>query len=119
MTTGQVFELERQGPVLLISPTCNVSSLAEENVKPELDQLFAQLQSPEIKSVAIDFERVNYFGSSMLETLRRMWQQISERGGMMVICNVSEMEREVLHVTRFDTIWPVCGSREDALAKVL
>jgi len=48
-----------------------------------------------------------------------MWQQISERGGMMAICNVSEMEREVLHVTRFDTLWPVCGSREDALEKVL
>ena len=118
MNTGHLFEWDRRESVLLIVPTCNIGSLAEENVKPELDNIFAQLESPHIKGVVIDFERVEYFGSSMLATLHRLWQQISKTGGKMAICNVSNMGREVFRVTRFDTLWSVCDSRDDAFLSV-
>jgi hypothetical protein len=36
----------------------------------------------------------------------------------MAICNVSEHEREILDVTRLSKLWPLCASREEALAVV-
>jgi hypothetical protein len=36
----------------------------------------------------------------------------------MAFCNLSEHEREVLTVTNLDRLWPVCGTRAEALASV-
>ena len=116
MADHDIFSIERIGTTMLVEPLRNISSLAESDVKPELDSMLAALKDAELANIVVDFAAVSYFGSSMLEALRRLWNQIHDRTGGMALCNVSDIGREVLHVTRFDTLWTIYESRDEALA---
>lgn len=115
MAAPNVFVVSQRGAALIISPLRNISSLAEEEVKQQWDDILAQLDQPEVKHVVFDFEKVNYFGSSMLEAMLYLWKRISTDEGKMAVCNVSETATEILKLSRFDTIWPICASRQEAL----
>jgi len=118
MSTPKVFESTSDGSTLIVMPLSSVGSLAGENVNHELNDLVTRLDDSGLKHVVFDFAKVSYFGSSMLGAMHAMWKHVSAADGKMVVCNVSDVEREVLQVSRFDTLWPVYDSREEALAAV-
>jgi hypothetical protein len=45
----------------------------------------------------------------------QMWKRVKGKGGKLAICNVSPIGREVLSAARFDMLWGVRTSREEAL----
>lgn len=115
MPEPKVFRAESDGQTLIVTPLTNVSSLADESVKPELDGLLEQLERPGVKNAVVDFADISYFGTTMLETMRVIGRRVRDGKGKMVLCNLSNMEREILRVAGFDTLWPICESREEAL----
>lgn len=119
MSTTKTFSAESEGRTLIVEPLVNVSGLAEKDVRPELDRILDQLRETETPNVVIDFAKISYFGTTMLEAMHRIWRCVREADGRMVLCNVSNMQREVLHVAGFDTLWPICDSRQEALEAVL
>ena len=84
-------------------------------MQTELDDLLARLDRPDLKHVVVDFQRVSYFGTSMLGALRAMWGRAKAGGGKMALCNLSDNAIEVIRVARFDVLWPVCASRQEAM----
>ena len=118
MAPPRLFEAEQEGRVLVLRPRGNVSSLADLDLFGEVDELCTQLRQSEIDRVVIDFERVEYFGSLLLESLRVLWNGIHPHGGKMALYNVSDLGREILAIAHFDTLWPVCASKDDAVARV-
>ena len=118
MSTPSIFDTETQQSTLIIVPLSSVGSLAGEDVNSELDDVFAELDRPDLKNVVFDFQKVPYFGSSMLGAMHTIWKRVCQRKGKMAVCRVSEVEREVLQISKFDMLWPIYGSREEALAAV-
>jgi anti-anti-sigma factor len=118
MSTPKTFSAETEGQTLIVVPLVNVSGLAEKDVKPELDHLLKQLEETALRNVVVDFAQISYFGTTMLEVLHRIWNCVRQAGGRMALCNVSAMQREVLHVAAFDTLWPICSSRHEAIETV-
>jgi stage II sporulation protein AA (anti-sigma F factor antagonist) len=118
MSTPKTFRTESDGATLVVALLGNVSSLADEGIRPELEDLLAQLRRPGLKNVVIDFENVSYFGTIMLEALHAIWRCVRQGGGNMALCNVSAMGREILHVSGFHALWSVCASRKEALEAV-
>jgi anti-anti-sigma factor len=115
MTNSVLFDVEVRQPTLIVVPQENVSSLTDERVQPELVRLMKTLEDPKLRNVVVDFGQIDYFGSSMLEALLKLWKQVHGQAGKMAVCNVSAIGREVLQVGRFDTLWDVFDSREEAL----
>ena len=111
---AELFHAEQEGDVLLIRPQHNVSSLADADLMGETSRLCAQLAQSEVKHVVVDFAPVDYFGSLMLEALRTLWNTLHAAGGKMALCNVSPVGREILEIARFDRLWPICDSCEEA-----
>ena len=95
-----------------------VSDLADSAALDELDRMLEQVKEPAVTNVIVDFGQSPYFGSSLLETLRRIWSDIHPRQGKMVLCNVSPVGREILEIAKFDQLWPVvetCAEAEQRL----
>lgn len=65
-------------------------------------------------NLVLDFSHVEFFGSSFIEVLFRVWKRLQQRGGGFALANVSAYCLEVLKTTHLDTLWPVCGSVEEA-----
>lgn len=118
MSTPKIFEATNSGATLIIMPLDSVGSLSGEHVNFELDALIKRLDQPGLKHVIFDFQKVAYFGSSMLGAMHAVWKHVSASEGKMALCNLSDVEREVLEVSKFDTLWPVCASRDEALTAV-
>ena len=118
MPDPKTFNSEIDGRTLVVIPLGSVSSLAGQYFKPELDELLEQLQRPELQNVVVDLAEVSYFGTIMLGTMHQLWRRVRDAGGKMALCNVSTVGREILRVSGFDTLWPVCPSRDEAIGAV-
>lgn len=116
MPDTNVFHVERNDTTLLVVPRRNISALAAENIQAELQAIMDILAANDIRDVVVDLENVPHFGSEMLGALHVIWKRIRAAEGKMLLCNVSPVGREILGVAKFDVLWPVHGSRSEALA---
>jgi anti-anti-sigma factor len=64
----------------------------------------------------IDLGRAKYIQAGLLGALLNVTRGSGARPGDLVLCELNGLCREILHVTRLDTIWPIYTTREEALA---
>src|SRR5688572_17941457 len=113
-----IFHIERVGATMVVSPQRSVTSLSDDDVKAELGGLLEVLDSGEVQNIVFDFCHIEYCGSSMLEAMRRLWKSLPKGKGKLVVCGVNAVLRDILHVTRFDTLWTIFPTRDEALQAV-
>ncbi len=116
MGSGQLFRIDAIGDVMLLELREGISSLADYSVLNELEQIRAQRGQLGFKKLVVDLARAPFFGSSLLELIRVLWNDLSSQGGRLVLCNPSPVGREVLEVAKFDQIWPLLETRNQALS---
>ncbi len=87
-----------------------------EDVIPTVSRVVHDAGEAPIPKVLLDMKYVQFFGSSFIEVLFRLWQQMQTREGQFVICGVHPQCLEVLQVTKLDKLWAICPDRETGLA---
>lgn len=115
MAARRIFSAQRDGKTLVVALENNVGSLADADILGEIREIVEAIERHAISGVVVDFADIAYFGSSMLEGLRAIWTQLHAGEGRMVLCNVSDVGRDILHLAKFDTLWPIFESRSKAL----
>jgi anti-anti-sigma factor len=113
-----MLEAKIDSDTLLITSLGWAGGLALDEMLLELAGLLDEFEQSRLKHAVIDLEKSSYFGTSMLQAMTAIWKRVRAAGGKMAICNVSDMGREILHVTKFDTLWPICPSQREALGVV-
>jgi anti-sigma B factor antagonist len=113
-----IFDTETLGDTLVVSPTGDLAELAFQEIESGGDAVLDLLDRAAARNVVIDLQQVDHSGSTALGFFIRLGKRVRERQGRMAFCNVSEHEREILEVTSLSDLWPVCPSREAALAMV-
>jgi len=111
-----VFDTEIQDHVLIVSPRLDADSPTEDEA--EKRRLLGQIEHARVKHVVFDFEKIELLDSALLQVMARIWKRIRAGGGQMAVYNVSDLDVEILRVTKLDTIWPICDSRQEALDEV-
>lgn len=110
-----IFTISQEGDVLVAALNRDVGNFAEAEIIRDTNRLIERVRSAPVAGVVVDFEQAEYFGSTMLEALRLLWTHLRAAGARLVLCRVSEVGREILQVAHFDTVWPICGTREEAV----
>jgi len=118
MTTTGLFGIEREGDVLVVTPTADLREFRYEDIEAGARGILDLLGPPGITGVVLDFCKTDSYGSTALGFFLRLWKRISSRGGRMAFCNVSDHEKEILQITKLDHSWPICSSRSEALEAV-
>lgn len=118
MKAPQLFKTFTVGPVLVVELLGVVSSLADSSVLRELEEVRSDLRKGGQTAVVVDLAKADYFGSSLLEAIRILWNDLSACGGRIALCNPSEVGREVLQIAKFDHVWPLVNSRNEAIKAV-
>ena len=116
MNSNKLFRVSAIDGVLIVELIGVVSSLADVSITQQLTLVREQLRNGACDNVVIDLGQVAYFGSSMLEAIRTLWIEVSPRNGRLVLCNASEVAREILQIAKFDHLWPLVATRADAQA---
>jgi anti-sigma B factor antagonist len=108
-----IFQIERVGPTMVVSPKRNVA--IDADVKKELSRLLEALESGDVQSIIFDFGHVDYCASSILEAMLRLQKSLPKGKGKLIVCCINSVIRESLHITRFDTLWTIFDTRDEAL----
>lgn len=115
---GQIFARAVLGNTLVLNPLIHLGSLNEPEISVETQDLLDFLNRSASANLVIDLAHGDYLGTSMLGALVKLWKRVSQRGGRLALCNVSENVIQVLRVTKLQTVWPIYSSREQAVAAV-
>jgi anti-sigma B factor antagonist len=115
MGTRKYFASHVEGTTLIVAPTGPISNLIGHEMQPEVTQVLTLLQNGQCRDVVVDMEKVSFFGSAFLAALNAIFREVRQRQGTLAVCNLSGVGREVVHVARFDTLWAIYPTREEAL----
>lgn len=115
---GDFFQCNWVDDVFVISLRCEVGSFATDLMGQDLHEIDNLLRDVELPRVIVDFRDRAYFGSALLESLLHVWSRVRKGQGRMALFNVSPVGRELLGLARFRDLWPICGTREEAIAAV-
>ena len=115
---GQIFARESHGHTLVLNPVIHLGSLHEPEIAHETQDLLDLINNsnPIPINLVIDLGCGEYLGTAMLGAIVKLWKRVSQRGGRLALCNVSDNVTQVLRVTKLHTIWPIYGTRDQALA---
>ena len=89
------------------------------NVQVESNKILRLLNSSEIKNVIIDFSKVNYLDSVIINSITRLLQQARQTGGQAVCCNACENIQDILKCIKVGVLWPLFDTREEAIDYII
>jgi anti-sigma B factor antagonist len=115
---GQIFARETFGNTIVLNPLIHLGSLHEPEIAHETEDLLDFLNQLASANLVIDLANGDYLGTSMLGAVVKLWKRVSQRGGRLALCNVSEGVVQVLRVTKLQTVWPIYPSRDQALSAI-
>ena len=107
--------VERREDSLIVTPPESISTVDWQRVLMDIHDFLAPIRNGGVQTVIVDLKNAEYAGTWMLQFINLLWRQVQSGGGKMVVCNVSDVGREILARAKLDTVWPVHASREDAL----
>ena len=86
-----------------------------------IDQLrsrvFDAIQKADPALVVLDLSQTNYIGSNFLGVLLQGWKILKQREeARMAVCGLSPFVEQLFAVSRFDRIWQIHPTRDDAVA---
>ncbi len=95
----------------------NFSQIDEPHVDLVNRKLLDLVTTLEPPVLVIEMTHVDFFGSSFIEAMFRAWKRLQGRtGAKFALCGLKPYCREVLEVTHLDKLWPLCATREEAIA---
>jgi anti-anti-sigma factor len=115
MPSQRIFAVHLENAALIVTPLGPISNLAGQEVQPEWERVMAFVQQGDCRNVLVDMEKVSFFGSVLLGALNAMWKQVRQRDGRLALCNLSDLGKEIMHAAKFDTLWEIYPTRDEAL----
>jgi anti-anti-sigma factor len=116
--TNEFIEIEQQGETFILTPTADLGELENERINSAMKDVLDLLSKSTVKNVVLDFHKTTYYGSTALGFFVRLWKTVSARKGRMAFCNASEHEKEILRITRLDSLWEICPTKEAAIQAI-
>ena len=111
-SSGFVFDMKQQGGVRLISLSGRL--MQREQAEVLVAEFNALLDSGETLML-LDLSGLEFVNSSGLSLIIGMLTRTRNAGGELAICGVSSKVRELLIMTRLDSVFKIHGSVEDAI----
>lgn len=117
-TASGLFDWEQAGDTLVLLPRKDLGESDYERITDGAKDVLDLITNGHVKNVVMDFSRTDYYGSTALGFFLKLWKRVKGQNGKMAFCNVSDHEMEVLQLTHLNTLWPICKTRQEALASV-
>lgn len=104
-----------QDGLLIVTLSNDYGVMENHEIEQFQRNLTAGIENRERPRVIVDLTATSYIGSTFLEALINIWQKLKDKGGQMVLCGLQPGTREVVSVTRLDTLWPLYETRQAAI----
>lgn len=118
MSGSQYFEMRRDGDVLVVTPLANFAALGDTLVASEWSAMREAIDSMSPPRVVIDMSKLPIFGSTVLEWMVQVWRRCRDGKGAMMVAGLTPISREVITVTKLDSLWKMADTAEGAINEI-
>lgn len=117
MSTNGPLSVVKEGDVTVVVFGSEQRQLDEVGLERIGRQLIEVAQAANPPLVILDMAATEFFGSSFIETLFRVWKKLNTQpGAKFAISGLQPYCKEVLEVTHLDRLWPLPATRAEAIA---
>ena len=93
-------------------------NIALDGVNEAKAYLKTHLDSPDIKGLVINFEKVNFIDSSGIGLIVSIFKTMQQKDGQFGLTNLSKKNEEIFSITRLNKILNIYQSEEEALKAI-
>lgn len=101
-----------EGGICLVSIEGNI---ALDGVNEAKSYLKPHLESPDITSLVINFDKVNFIDSSGIGLIVSIFKTMQQKEGQFALTNLSKKNEEIFSITRLNKILNIYDSEEEAV----
>ncbi|MEP3478090.1 MAG: STAS domain-containing protein [Fuerstiella sp.] len=118
----EIFQFEHVDGTLVVTPTGSMVQVRDGEIRDAYNETYRLLCLPDVSNLLIDFEKLDYFGSTFIGMLIRLAKKARADGGEAFLCCLSSTMRDMmknlmlLENTKTDFFWTPFETREEALA---
>lgn len=118
----EIFQFEHVDDTLVVTPTGSMVQVRDGDIRDAYNETYRLLCQPEVSNLLIDFEKLDYFGSTFIGMLIRLAKKARADGGEAFLCCLSSTMRDMmknlmlLENTKTDFFWTPFEDRVAALA---
>jgi anti-anti-sigma factor len=116
--SASVFEIVRDGDCLIVSPTADLGEIVFVPPPDGATGILSAFADGAVRHLVWDLCHIRMFGSTAVGFFLKLSQYVTGRRGRVAFCNLTTHERKILHLTRADTLFPLCDDLESALRSV-
>jgi anti-anti-sigma factor len=117
--TGTVMTIDRVGGVLVARLGARYDAFHEEEASRFEDELIAAVAGVKSPRVVLDLSQTEYFSSSTIETLFRLWKTMEASGdAKMAFAAPSAFCRETVTTARLNDLWPIYDTVDAAVKEL-
>jgi anti-sigma B factor antagonist/stage II sporulation protein AA (anti-sigma F factor antagonist) len=107
----------RYADTVVLSPAGRIDHATSEEFKEALAGALARCAAGQDRLV-LEFSALEYISSAGLRVIMLAGKQAKAQGGTLVLAALRPVVAEIIEISRFHLIFPVCPSVRDALAQI-
>lgn len=93
-------------------------NIALDGVNEAKAFLKPHMEDPKVKSIIINFEKVNFIDSSGIGLIVSVFKTMQQKEGRFAISNLSKKNEEIFSITRLNKILEIFPTEKEALTAV-
>lgn len=118
LSDGPLLDVTREGEVAFVR-FGKSRILDQSHVQQIGEELEALVQDHGFTMVIINFENVSYMSSAVMGKLVAMYKMLNAKGGRMLLCNISDSIYEIFEIMRFDQLFDIVDSEDEAIRDIM
>ena len=108
----EISEADQDG-ILILEPAGRVDNTNAKQFAAEIIKVIQTRQC----GVVIDFQKIRYISSAGFRSLLIIGKLMEDANRKLVLCGMAADVRSVFDFARFDEVFVICSSRQDATAQ--
>lgn len=112
---NRFLKVESFHDTLIVVPTGNLRQILYQELHLESSRIMDLIQSRRYRNIVIDFAFCESVGAILIEAIASFCRGVSGRASL---CGLTDSNRSVLERSNLHRIWPLCGTRQEALQVV-
>jgi len=106
---------EKAGPILVVILVGRLDATCHQEIR---EVVGAEIESTGVKAVVFDLSGLEYVSSAGFREFFLLGRQLQREGGGLAVCALQPAVKQIFDIAQFQTAYPVCVTRDEALVAI-
>jgi len=113
--TSMNIHFEKAGPILVVILNGRLDATHHQDIR---DVVGKQIEAESAKGVVFDLGGLEYISSAGFREFFLLGRHLQRLGGGLAVCSLQPSVQQIFDIAQFQTAYPVCATRDEALMAI-